>query len=549
MGKVLAEFIKRFGRKPKDQLEWLQFRFKFAQESGKGQILTPDFGKNKPWYKVEGELTHKDKIDWLVKNVDPKAEQTIPPKSTLEAMLKDGREDLIDHFYEMHTKKLGGKPQINIDTSDLKHPELVEKMITDKKLKPTLVKTEAQIKSQIEKQNKESIKNWKDKMKDPEDFAGGGIAGMLGEPTYQDDSHRVPFSTGKLSGGIDSAIEKNKALEDYIDMNKKREASFNKRLIDQAIKNAPAGVLMDPPLDDSILRKLKKAMEKQANPLSPDLDVSKEIKIFPDGTMYDPKTDKYVVWDDENDEPIEVPGPGVKSGGRVPFSKGKKVVLEGLEALFKKFFPGTTKLGQRSKPFPEKVQEKMDLRKALADFQERQKEAKALESSQQRVLDYKKKLADENKITSHAGDLEKAGEGRFTKAEVLRQMFENTVKQSKSAKDKKMFTNFMKEIEGNPELANEPNVWNFFTEKLPKNQKLVVYGDDTVDFWRQSDFGPHNIKKTDKFMQKHPHLTREQAIKIQNMEPEDQIFEMKKIEALRKKSMHASGGLAGMLGE
>ena len=109
----------------------------------------------------------------------------------------------------------------------------------------------------------------------------------------------------------------------------------------------------------------------------------------------------------------------------------------------------------------------------------------------------------------------------------------------------------------NMELANDPQVWNFFTGKLPKNQKLVVYGDDTVDFWRQSDFGPHNIKTTEKFMQKHPHLTRDQAVKIQNMEPEDQIFEMKKIEASRKKGMHASGGrvslsaggLAGMLGE
>ena len=39
MRKVLAEFIKRFGRKPKDQLELLQFRFKLAQESGKGQVI------------------------------------------------------------------------------------------------------------------------------------------------------------------------------------------------------------------------------------------------------------------------------------------------------------------------------------------------------------------------------------------------------------------------------------------------------------------------------------------------------------------------------
>jgi len=50
-------------------------------------------------------------------------------------------------------------------------------------------------------------------------------------------------------------------------------------------------------------------------------------------------------------------------------------------------------------------------------------------------------------------------------------------------------------------------------------------------------------------MKKHPYLTRDQAVKIQNMEPEDQIFEMKKIEASRKKNMHASGGVAGMLGE
>jgi hypothetical protein len=146
------------------------------------------------------ELTHNEKIDWLVKNVDPNAAQTIPPKPALEAMLRDGREDLIDHFYEMHTKNLG-KPKIDIDTSDLKHPELVKKMMTDEKLKPTLVKTEAQIKKELEKQNKESIQRLKDKMKDPEDLAGGGIAGMLGEPTYQDEDHRIPLKFGKRPKG------------------------------------------------------------------------------------------------------------------------------------------------------------------------------------------------------------------------------------------------------------------------------------------------------------------------------------------------------------
>ena len=165
---------------------------------------------------------------------------------------------------------------------------------------------------------------------------------------------------------------------------------------------------------------------------------------------------------------------------------------------------------------------KTELKRALAAFQERE--------------------AAKSKITSHAGDLEKAGEGRFTKAEVLEQMFENTIKQTKSANTKKRMSNFLKEIQGNPELANDPKVWGFFTKGLPKNQKLTVFGDDTVDFWRQSDFGPHNIKTTDKFMKKHPYLTRDQAVKIQNMEPEDQIFEMKRLAAIRKRTANATGG-------
>ena len=52
---------------------------------------------------------------------------------------------------------------------------------------------------------------------------------------------------------------------------------------------------------------------------------------------------------------------GAAEGGRVPFSKGKRV-LEGLAKLMDEFFPGTTKIGQTSKPMAEKTQ----LRKAIA---------------------------------------------------------------------------------------------------------------------------------------------------------------------------------------
>jgi len=141
--------------------------------------------------------------------------------------------------------------------------------------------------------------------------------------------------------------------------------------------------------------------------------------------------------------------------------------------------------------------------------------------------------------------IKKAGEGKFTKNEVLLNMFQNTIKGTKDANTKTRFTNFIEEIKLKPELSKDPNVWNFFTKGLPKNQKLVVYGDDTVDFWTQSDFGPHNIAKSAKFQKKHPYLTKDQAVKIQNMEPEDQIFEMKRLEAIRKRTANASGGRIG----
>ena len=44
------------------------------------------------------------------------------------------------------------------------------------------------------------------KHKPKEPLAGGGVAGMLGEPTFQDEDHRVPFKTG--NGVYDEDTEK-----------------------------------------------------------------------------------------------------------------------------------------------------------------------------------------------------------------------------------------------------------------------------------------------------------------------------------------------------
>jgi hypothetical protein len=89
-------------------------------------------------------------------------------KQEIESMLNDG------------TIKMGGvtKQSDKVRTRN---------MFKDSNLnKPKPVKTEAELKAEMEASNKKSIQNLKDKMKDnPEDMADGGVAGLLGErPGY-----------------------------------------------------------------------------------------------------------------------------------------------------------------------------------------------------------------------------------------------------------------------------------------------------------------------------------------------------------------------------
>ena len=226
--------------------------------------------------------------------------------------------------------------------------------------------------------------------------------------------------------------------------------------------------------------------------------------------------DKYGPGPEPSDDLIK--GIDYASGGRVPLAGGKGV-MSLIQMLNKKFGKGTAKRASELKRPESALTREM--------FQNFNKELKK---------------ADKDRV---------AQLGKFTKSEVLIQMLENTLKGSKDSWTKINLPNFIKELKAKPELANDPQVWNFFTAKLPKNQRLVVHSDDTVDFWRQSEFGPHNIETTNKFMQKHPNLSRDEAVRIQNMEPEDQILEMKRLETIadRGRTKQAYGGVAGMLGE
>ena len=213
IARLTKGYFKATGKQP-DGLAKLKIKMEAAQRV-KDQSKVVDIKRGS----FSFPKTPQEKIDWLVKNVDSSAKQTIPPRETLEAMLKDGREDLIDHFYKMHTKELG-KPKINIDTSGLKHPELVKKMIDKPGLKEFKAKEDVyegmidpksnvgkklafvrqQLKLRMERENKEAVARIKEKKANPFKDV---------EATGKKDPNWDPDPTGMASGGIAGQLHLN----------------------------------------------------------------------------------------------------------------------------------------------------------------------------------------------------------------------------------------------------------------------------------------------------------------------------------------------------
>ena len=236
----------------------------------------------------------------------------------------------------------------------------------------------------------------------------------------------------------------------------------------------------------------------------------------------------------------------------------------GLETIMSKF--GTDAIGTledfykkgklKTDPNIEKFR---DDRKAVFDFQKRQldkteadanKEMDAIIQDQIQggfIRDMKKSMQKDMQRES-----KKAGKGRFTKAEVLENIINNTIKNLGDDPElgeyvRTAFPNILKEIKANPELANNENVFRNLTTQFidNPNQRLVVYDDDTVDFFTK---GQRRGLGSAEALADEFGISLEEAVKIQMMEPEDQILEIQRRRALNKRNLNASGGLNYLMG-
>jgi hypothetical protein len=170
-----------------------------AQEMKK---ITPLNEPSKPYKPFGSDFTRQEKVDWLIKNVDQEAKVTIPSPEFLQNMLDSGREDLIDHFWEIHTKNIGSKPVIDIDTSNLKNPALVKAMMEDRAKKPKLVFSKEKV---VEDSVDDAGKINKDDP-EPEGKADGGRIGYA-------KGKRVKSSIDKLLENLNKKTQGKKSME------------------------------------------------------------------------------------------------------------------------------------------------------------------------------------------------------------------------------------------------------------------------------------------------------------------------------------------------
>jgi hypothetical protein len=206
-------------------------------------------------------------------------------------------------------------------------------------------------------------------------------------------------------------------------------------------------------------------------------------------------------------------------GGRVGFKDGvgRKGIIQSLLNKANEIAPGSTTVGKTTKVSEKAAREKAE-RELFAGFNERNSPVKD----------------------------EKVGQGKFTAAELLLQRLKNTLKNETDPYVKKNFPNFIKEIEANPKLADDPKVQEAFgLRDLPENQRLVEYSDGTFDFYTQgSKKGMDSVKElADEFG-----ISMEEAAKIKMMEPEDQIIEIQRRRTLKNRNLNADGGLNYLMG-
>ena len=225
---------------------------------------------------------------------------------------------------------------------------------------------------------------------------------------------------------------------------------------------------------------------------------------------------KYGPGPDPTDFDDWVEKPDFASGGRVPLGKGK--IVKGLASLLQKKFPGTTKLGQTSRPMAPKT----ELKQAIAGFEKR---------------NAPKIWEDETKVREAVDDIFSTGDYKYDAEMAAEALVENNPKAFGGKLIDDIDDATRMEIYGAVLRVVQSDLAKMLQLKRLSRPKKTLEGIEKTGTINISDEGVADeftrfMKETDP----KGHKKIEEIVEITNFDP-------------KGKKGHASGGLAGMLGE
>ena len=422
------------------------------------------------------------------------------------------------------------------------------------KQKPTAVKTEAQIKKEIEKQNKESIQRFKDKMKDPEDLAGGGVAGLLGE--------RMGYDNGKI------VKRKNEEMGPLFETNDPKEAI--KEVIQRLINIDPAKI----PLTDKLqlmfdLNRIKAGGSTDLFGGELNFGYNKDFGREGEGFGFEWKKQfagggiagmlgEPTFQDEDHRVPLKKgktpwkppqPDENILEGiwknmgpwekvlwglGLSPFEKGGRVDLAGgglaaaLRFLMQKYGKDAIKLLKDVKP-----SKKWDTQKAIREFKKRNPEFKA----------------EGGRTGFYLGGpvWKKFMEGLFLKAS-------NDIRQGKGLFKGLAQKDWIKLHDDLTKKLVEFQKSGY--KRIPKGMKKFFDMND-IQIMNKYKIATGQMKPSfslnrEKLMNRFPNMTKQQVDELMGKTVDEQkeaLDQLMKLEKFNPVIKHAEGGLAGMLGE
>lgn len=88
---------------------------------------------------------------------------------------------------------------------------------------------------------------------------------------------------------------------------------------------------------------------------------------------------------------------------------------------------------------------------------------------------------------------------------------------------------------------------NIYSRFSWKNKRLVVYGDDTADFFTKGENLPEGMKQTEDLINTYG-ISMEEARRIKQNGTHRSSMEIKKLQVLKTRNQNAEGGLNYLMG-